>query len=238
LIDFMKEAFGAEEIMSIPLPDGSIMHAEVRIGDSPLELSDGNAQHPPSPTSLHLYVPDADAVYERSLAAGAASLQTPRDQEYGDREAGVIDPSGNHWYIATHKVNPGAYRPEGLHDITLYLHPIGATDLIRFMQEAFDAEPVASHPNADGTIAHAKVKIGGAMIEMGEAHGQWQPMPASIHLYVPDADTKYARALEAGATSILPVADQPYGERSGGVKDAWGNRWWIATYTGKMSDNH
>jgi PhnB protein len=82
------------------------------------------------------------------------------------------------------------------------------------------------------------VKIGDAMIEMSEAHGRWQPMPASIHLYVPDADALYARALEAGATSILPVTDQPYGERSGGVKDPWGNRWWIATYTGKTTDGY
>ena len=118
--------------------------------------------------------------------------------------------------------------------MTLYLHPKGTSELIQFLETAFDAERVFSHPNADGTIAHASVRIGDSFIEMGEAHSEWQPMPASIHLYVPDADAVYARALQAGAQVINPVIDQPYGERSGGVLDAWGNRWWIATYTGKV----
>jgi uncharacterized glyoxalase superfamily protein PhnB len=234
LIEFMKQAFDAEEAFRMPAPEGSIMHAEVRIDDSPIELSDGNAQYPPSPTCLHIYVPDADAVYSRALAAGATSLFEPADRPYGDREAGIKDPSGNHWYIATHKKRAGSHRPEGLRAVTLYLHPKGTSELIQFLETAFDAERVFSHPNADGTIAHASVRIGDSFIEMGEAHSEWQPMPASIHLYVPDADAVYARALQAGAQVINPVIDQPYGERSGGVLDAWGNRWWIATYTGKV----
>lgn len=236
LIDFMKAAYGGEETFRMPLPDGSIMHAEMRIGDSILELADGNEQYPTSVTPLHLYVTDADAVYARAMAAGATSLFAPADREYGDREAGITDPNGNHWYIATHKQRPGSYRPDGIFDLTLYLHPKGVKDLIEFVETAFDAELLFSHPNADGTIAHAKVRVGDAILEMGEAHSQWQPMPASIHMYVPDSDAVYARAIDAGGTSIYAVKDQPYGERSGGVKDAWGNRWWIATYTGKMQE--
>jgi uncharacterized glyoxalase superfamily protein PhnB len=173
-------------------------------------------------------------VYRRSLAAGATSLFEPADREYGDREAGIKDPSGNHWYIATHKERAGNHRPEGMRAVTLYLHPKGTPELIQFLESAFDAERVLSHPNADGTIAHAKLRIGDSVIEMGEAHGEWQPMPASIHLYVPDADAAYARAIAAGGKVIHPVIDQPYGERSGGVLDPWDNRWWIATYTGKV----
>lgn len=234
LIDFMKQAFDAEETFRMPAPEGTIMHAEVRIGDSVIELSDGSPQYPPSPTSLHIYVPDADAVYRRSMSAGAASLFEPADREYGDREAGIRDPSGNHWYIATHKERVGSHRPEGLRDVTLYLHPRGVSELIQFLEAAFDAERLFSHPNADGTIAHAKIRIGDSVVEMSEAHGAWQPMPASIHLYVPDADAVYSRALEGGGKVIHPVIDQPYGERSGGVLDPWNNRWWIATYTGKV----
>src|SRR5436853_1102305 len=103
LIEFMKEAFGAEETFRMPLSDGSIMHAEVRIGDSMIELSDGNDRHPPSPTGLHIYVPDANAVYERAIAAGATSLYKPVEHSYGDLDRGITDPSGNHWYVATHK---------------------------------------------------------------------------------------------------------------------------------------
>lgn len=231
LIDFLKQAFGAEELFRMPEPDGTIMHAEVQIGDSRLELSDGSERYPPSPTSLHLYVPDADAVYQRALAAGAKSLYEPVDREYGDRESGIIDTSGNQWFVSTHKENPGSHRPEGLHAVTMCLRARNAAGLIRFMEAAFAARSEFTLANPDGTLAHAKVRIGDSMIELGDAHGEWQPMPASIHLYVEDAGPVFAKALEAGATVIDPVTDKPYGERSGGVLDAWGNRWWIATHT-------
>lgn len=233
LIDFLKEAFGAEETMRIPVGDG-IMHAQVRVGDSVIEIADGNEKFPPMPTSFHIYVTDADAVYRRALEAGGTSLFEPADREYGDREAGVKDTSGNQWFIGTHKLRPGEYRPEGLYEVTNYLHPKGADDLVRFLEEAFGAERVAVFTNKNGAIEHAKIRIGDSFVEMGEAHGEWQPTPASIHLYVPDADAVYARALAAGAASIYDVVDQPYGERSGGVQDRWGNKWWIATHTGKM----
>jgi uncharacterized glyoxalase superfamily protein PhnB len=232
LIEFLEKAFGAKSVMRVPAPEGKIMHAELMIGDSQLEMSDGNKQYPGNPVALHLYVEDADAAYERALAAGARSLLAPGDREYGDREAAITDPSGNYWYIATHKLRPGHHRPEGLYSVTPYLHPRGARDLIRFLETAFDARELAAYANPDGSIAHAKVGIGDSVIEMSDAHDQWQPMPASIHFYVPNVDEVFNREIEAGGVSIQPVADQPYGERSGGLQDPWGNRWWIATYTG------
>jgi PhnB protein len=65
---------------------------------------------------------------------------------------------------------------------------------------------------------------------MGEAHGPYQPMPTMFYLYVPDVDALYQRAINAGATSMSAPADQPYGDRSAGVKDAFGNQWYIATH--------
>ncbi len=103
LIEFMKRAFGAEEIMRHPTPEGGIMHAEVKIGDSRIMLADARGEANPLPAMLHLYVNDADATYRASLQAGAVSLQEPADQFYGDRSGGVKDASGNHWWIATHK---------------------------------------------------------------------------------------------------------------------------------------
>lgn len=102
LIDFMKEAFAAEEIQCMTLPDGSIMHAEVRIGNSRVMLSEARGEYGPMPTMLHLYVEDMDAVYQRALQAGATSLREPADEFYGDRVGGVKDVSGNQWWIATH----------------------------------------------------------------------------------------------------------------------------------------
>lgn len=101
LIAFLKEAFGAEEIYCSRKPDGTIGHTQLRIGDSMVELAEGNEQWKPLACALHLYVPDADATYRKAMAAGGTSLYEPADMFYGDRSGGVADPSGNQWYIST-----------------------------------------------------------------------------------------------------------------------------------------
>lgn len=102
LIEFMIEAFAAEVTERMAGPDGRIGHAEVRIGDSMVMLTDGSERLQASVTGLYLYVPDIDATYKRALSAGGTSLREPADQFYGDRSGGVTDPSGNQWWIATH----------------------------------------------------------------------------------------------------------------------------------------
>lgn len=102
LIDFMKEAFGAEQTFRMPESGSPIMHSEVRIGDSVVMLADATPEYPATPTMIYLYVDDVDAVYNRALQAGATSLQQPVDQFYGDRSGTIKDASGNHWWIATH----------------------------------------------------------------------------------------------------------------------------------------
>ena len=79
-----------------------ISAADLKIGDSHVMIGEASDQHPAMPGMVHLYVPDVDAVYRRAIAAGGTSAMEPKDQFYGDRGAGVQDPSGNHWYIATH----------------------------------------------------------------------------------------------------------------------------------------
>jgi PhnB protein len=98
------------------------------------------------------------------------------------------------------------------------------------MKQAFDAREVERMAMPDGTIRHAEVKVGDSMIMMGDAGGDWKAMPASLYLYVDDADATYRRALQAGATSLMEPADQFYGDRNAGVKDPVGNIWWIATH--------
>jgi PhnB protein len=102
LIDFLKQAFGATEGHRTSQPDGTIMHAQLKIGDSPLMLGEAGPQWKPMPCSIYLYVKDTDATYKQAIAAGGKSLMAPADQFYGDRNAGVTDPSGNQWWIATH----------------------------------------------------------------------------------------------------------------------------------------
>jgi len=101
-IEFLKQAFGARTTETLSQDsDGAIRHAELKIGDSMVMLGQARDQWKPRLASFYLYVPDCDAVYKRALHAGATSLMEPADQFYGDRNAGVEDPSGNHWWIAT-----------------------------------------------------------------------------------------------------------------------------------------
>lgn len=102
LIDFLKNAFGAQEIERMTRPDGSVGHAEVRIGDSVVMMGEPAGEAPAMPATIYLYVEDTDAAYRRALEAGATSVMAPADQFYGDRNAGVKDPCGNQWWIATH----------------------------------------------------------------------------------------------------------------------------------------
>ncbi len=226
LIEFVKQAFGADELARTTGSAGGL-HAEVRIGDTTVMIGGGTAwSDRATPTGLHLYVPDADRVYRAALDAGADSMHAPVDQPYGDREASVKDVAGNHWYIATHQT--GGHVPAGLGTVTPYLHPRGAPAFIEFLKQAFAAEELEVHREPPGTIVHAKIRLGGSVIEMGEAHGEWGPMPTMFYVYVDDVDAWYRRALAAGATSMEPPALQPYGERRAAVRDALDNQWYLA----------
>ena len=231
LLDFAKQAFGAEEIFRGIGTAGGV-HGELKLGDSMLMVGGGipgkEFRATASTVALHVYVKDADAVYHQALAAGATSIGEPRDQEYGERSAGVKDPAGNYWYIATHK-GP-SYVPQGLSDVNVYMHPLRAEPVINFLKRAFGAQELAKYASPDGVVHHAEVRVGTSVLEMGEAHGPYQPMSSVLYLYVPDVDATYQRALQAGASSISEPADQPYGDRNAGVKDPFGNTWYMATH--------
>jgi len=100
LIQFMLRVFHAEEVQRMHREDGSILFAEVRIGDSLVMLTEAPPDRTPMPAMLYIYLDDLDSVYQSGLAAGAISLQAPRDEGYGDRTAGLQDASGNQWWLA------------------------------------------------------------------------------------------------------------------------------------------
>ena len=237
LIDFAKDVLGAEEKFRNIGSAGGI-HAEIRIGDTMLMVGGGGPgiawKGESQPAALHTYVEDVDAVYARALKAGAISERAPEDQPYGERGASVKDQFGNWWYLATYKGEH--YVPEGLGTVTPSLHPVRAEPVISFLKRAFDAREVEKYASPDGVIHHAKIKVGDAFVEMGEAHGPYQPMNSSFYLYLPNVDQSYQRALTAGATSTMEPADQPYGDRVAGVKDAFGNEWYLATPISRKSE--
>jgi PhnB protein len=103
LIEFLTQAFAATETRRTLHPEGYIMNAEVKIGDSFIMLSEARAEMGPMPTMIHLYVENADELYHHAIQAGATSVMEPKDEFYGDRSAGVKDPTGNYWWMATHQ---------------------------------------------------------------------------------------------------------------------------------------
>jgi PhnB protein len=250
MIAFLQETLGAEVLGRYPDAEGRVMHAALRVGDSLIEMGEPAGEYKPRPMALHIYLDDVDGAYNRALAAGAASTHALTDQPYGDREGGVKDRWGNAWYLATHQEDvseeelmqrfggggsqprkqPGVGpRPDGYHTVTPYLHTRGARKLIAFLENAFGGTTAHITEMPDGGVANAAVRIGDSLIELGEAHGESQPMPCAIHLFVADADAVYERALRAGATLVNPPSDKPYGEREAWVADPFGNQWFIAT---------
>jgi PhnB protein len=102
LISFLKRAFNAQEIARFASPDGVVHHAQLRVGDSVIEMGESHGKYETMAAMFYLYVPNVDALYKQAVAAGATSFQEPTDQPYGDRQAAVRDDFGNKWYIATH----------------------------------------------------------------------------------------------------------------------------------------
>jgi PhnB protein len=101
--DFLVEVFGAVEQGRSLGPDGRIDHADVRIGDSLVMLSEASEQYPARPCVHFTYVPDVDATYHAALTAGATSILEPTEQSWGDRTCGFVDPFDNRRWVATHQ---------------------------------------------------------------------------------------------------------------------------------------
>jgi len=231
LAQFLKQGLGAEETFrSDSTGSGGGFHFEFRLGHSMLMA--GGAPNYPGPEvtpSLHYFVGNVDAAYERAMAAGATSEHEPVDQPYGVREASVRF-DGIDWYLSTPMKDQSGREVLGVGDLAAYLHPKGADDLIAFMKRAFGAEEmeVYREPAGTGPIVHAKLRINDSIIEMGEAHGKYQPKPTMLFLYADDADAWFNRAIAAGAQVHTPMGNLPYG-RTGAVRDPHGNLWHVCT---------
>lgn len=232
-IEFLLAAFEGLERGRYLSPDGKIMHAEIAIGDSVVELGDANESIPPRPATTHLYVKDARATFARALEAGATSIFPPDENHpSGDLWGTLRDSFGNVWHIAT----PGSWAlgAAGMpRSVQPYLHLKDAHKMIPFLEAALDAHASGVHRSSDGKVLHATIEIAGATLEIDEAHGELQPLPCLLHLYVPDPDKLCEQAKEAGAASVEDPTDKPYGERSAHIQDAFGNSWYVARYIGR-----
>lgn len=117
--------------------------------------------------------------------------------------------------------------PPGFNTVTPYFFVERADDFLGFLVRGLGGEEILRHMDGE-RIANAQVRLGTSTVMVSEASAAFPSMPASYYLYVANADEAMARAIVAGATKIMAVADMPYGDRQGGVRDAWGNLWWIS----------
>ena len=118
--------------------------------------------------------------------------------------------------------------PQGHQRMMPYLIVNNAEGLIDFLKAAFDAKENYKKMRDASTIMHAELSVGDQTIMMADSTKDWESQPAGLFIYVEDADKTYEAALKKGATSIMPVSDEDYG-RSGGVRDPFGNIWWITS---------
>jgi PhnB protein len=233
LVDFLKSTFGAEELKRNTAGDAYGFYSEVRIGDSVMIIGGGTAASRGNLSgAFHVFVDDCDAAYRRALQAGAATLMgvtgEPADRPYGERSAFVEDAFGNYWYIATRLASAPKAEP-GLGTVLAHVHPAAARKYIDFLKRAFGAEQMAVVEHA-GHVMHAAVRLGDAVLEMGEPADRTGIPSNGFFLFVEDVEAAYARALAAGATAIRPPDDIPYGLRTAIVKDPEGYLWWPARW--------
>jgi uncharacterized glyoxalase superfamily protein PhnB len=132
---------------------------------------------------------------------------------------------------AERRAAPG-YKPAGYTSVAPYLIVAGAGATIDFLKQVFDATELRRFPDPSGKVMHAEVRVDDTVVMLGDGGEGWPPVTAHVHVYVSDVDATYARALEAGATSVQEPVQKQDEDKRGGVKDAGGTTWWIATRVG------
>ncbi|HEU4850603.1 MAG TPA: VOC family protein [Telluria sp.] len=133
--------------------------------------------------------------------------------------------------------------PEGMHTVTPHLVCAGASEAIAFYIKAFGAKEMARMPGPGGKLMHAQIMIGDSHVMLVDEMPDWKAVgpktlkgtPVTLHLYVEDADAMFKRAVDAGATSVMPVEQTFWGDRYGVLEDPFGHRWSIATHVKDMS---
>jgi len=122
-----------------------------------------------------------------------------------------------------------SYKPNNYSTVSPYLIVDGAEATIAFLVKVFDALELRRFPNEAGKLMHAEVRIDDTVIMLADNGDDWPPIPSYVHVYVADVDETYRRALEAGATTVQEPVKKEDEDKRGGVMDAGGTTWWIAT---------
>lgn len=122
-----------------------------------------------------------------------------------------------------------SYKPHDYTTVSPYLVVDGASRTIEFLVHVFGAVELRSFPDDSGKLMHAEVRIDDSVVMIADGGDGWPPLPSNVHVYVADVDATYQRALAAGAQSVQQPVKKDDADKRGGVKDAGGTTWWIAT---------
>jgi PhnB protein len=143
-------------------------------------------------------------------------------------EAAVKDPAGNYWNIT--EIRKTDHRTEDTRAILPYLNLAGAAEFVEFAKRAFGAEEVSMFKAPDGKVIHGRLRIGDSILALGEAYGERAIILGALHMYVPNVDDVYAKAVREGIKVLRPLRDEPYGDRAAVLQDAFGNWWFPSTH--------
>ena len=121
------------------------------------------------------------------------------------------------------------FKPDGYNSTSPYLVVTDAAATIRFLQQVLGATLLRSFPDDKGRLMHSEVRLDDTVVMIADSAPGWPPVPAHVHVYVPDVDAAYARAIAAGAESVQEPIKKQDEDKRGGVKDTGGTTWWIAT---------
>jgi uncharacterized glyoxalase superfamily protein PhnB len=233
-ITWLARAFAFEKQAEHPGPDGTIGHAELRLGAGVIGISSATPPDNGNPWSavrqgLYVAVDDVDAHHERARRAGADIVAPLRDTDYGSRDYSARDPDGHLWGFGTYAM--GAQ--EGEPNIYPELRCPGGPAIVGWLARAFGFTTLVAIPGPDGATMHAEMRLGDGviMLNVGSGdHGTWGDLTQATSVRIDDPDAHFARARAAGAAVVIPPMTTRYGARSYWARDPEGFLWGFSTY--------
>jgi PhnB protein len=242
-IGFYRDVFGAEEIVRMADPDGRrIGHAELRLGPVTIMLADeypelnilSPAAFGGTGVTLHLHVDDVDSLAERAIRAGATMVREPADYEHGERQCRVRDPFGHEWLLG-HAIGKAAVTEAAprspktdMPNIFPGLRYRDEHAAMEWLTKAFGFQRHALFTDDDGKVVHAEMRLGPGIVMLGAAPECAEGF--NVYVYVENVDAHHARARDAGAEIVRPLADTAHGSREYGARDLDGHHWYFGNY--------
>lgn len=232
-LDWLTNAFGFEKVVEYSAPDGTLGHADLRLGSGLVGISPVVAPSDSNPWTkvrqgISVWLPEVDAHHERARQAGADIVMPLRDTEYGSREYSARDLDGHLWAFGTYIEDAAQGEPNVYPEIRYR-----SADAITWLADAFGFQPTAEIRGPDGAIFHAEMRLGDGTIflNIGTSEGGMAgSLRQAISVRIDDPDRHHERARAAGAAIVQPPTTTPYGARSYWARDPEGFLWGFSTY--------